>query len=272
MRACRQPRTMAASVKNIHRLIKSASQAQPVQDAFLADLISCIERYDADQNRTPSRSYKPSSMNCVRNMYFQIMAYPPESTPNYCLTGMSETGTARHEKIQFYLSIMKDYGYDCEYIDVEVYIKQQGLEDLEVIERKGYEVKLYHKKLNIRFLCDGVVKYRGEYYIFEFKTETTHKEVARQGVAEEHYTQAATYSVCLELSGILFVYENRDNCHKKSYLLEVTDDMKYDLVISKIEDCDSYVKTMIVPPKPVEVAKKTCQYCSYRSACKKAGK
>lgn len=259
------------SLKNIHRLIKSASQAQPVQDAFLADLISCIERHEKENARTPSRSYKPSSMNCVRNMYFQIMGEEPESDTNYCLTGMGETGTARHEKIQYYLMLMKQYGYDCEYIDVELYIKEQCLEDLEVIERQGYEVKLFHKKLNIRFLCDGIIKYAGQYYIFEFKTESTHKEVPRQGVAEEHYTQATTYSVCLELDGVIFLYENRDNCHKKCYLLEVTDEMKYDLVLSKIEECDQYVKTMIPPPRP-EVSKKVCQYCSYRQACKRVGK
>ena len=70
----------------------------------------------------------------------------------------------------------------------------------------------------------------------------------------------------------MFLYENRDNCDKKAFVLEVTDDMKYDYIISKIEECDRYVKRLIPPPKPEDVSKKTCQYCNYKTSCRKAGK
>jgi len=48
--------------------------------------------------------------------------------------------------------------------------------------------------------------------------------------------------------------------------------MKYDYIISKIEECDRYVKRLIPPPKPEDVSKKTCQYCNYKISCRKAGK
>ena len=70
----------------------------------------------------------------------------------------------------------------------------------------------------------------------------------------------------------MFLYENRDNCDKKAFVLEVTDDMKYDYIISKIEECDRYVKRLIPPPKPEDVSKKTCQYCNYKTSCRKVGK
>lgn len=225
--------------------------------------------------RKPSSSYKPSSMNCIRNMYFQLMGVEPQGKATYQLTGMGETGTARHEKIQSYLLLMQQYGMDWEYIDVEVYIQNMGLNHLKVVERKGYEVKVYNERLNISFLCDGILKHKDEYYIFEFKTETTYKEGPREQVDEAHYVQGTTYSVCLEIDKVLFLYENRDNCHKKAYLLEITDEMKYDLVISRIEECDGYVKRMIVPPKPKDLTgklmRKTCEYCNYKAECKKAG-
>jgi CRISPR/Cas system-associated exonuclease Cas4 (RecB family) len=47
--------------------------------------------------------------------------------------------------------------------------------------------------------------------------------------------------------------------------------MKYDKVLGKIEECDSYVKRLIPPPKPADVTKKICQYCDYKSLCRKAG-
>ena len=67
----------------------------------------------------------------------------------------------------------------------------------------------------------------------------------------------------------MFLYENRDNCDKKAFLLHVTEEMRNELV-AKIEECDGYVTNLIPPPKP-EVSKKTCSYCNYKQACKKAG-
>lgn len=293
MRKCRKraptrPKLIVSNtIKNVHRLIKSAKEAQPIEAAFLADLISCIEQESAEKRNIPTKTYKPSSMNCIRNMYFQVMGYQPEGSANYCLTGMGETGTARHEKIQYYLTVAPKYGIKIEYIDVEEYIKTQGLTHLKVIERDGYEVKLQNTVLNMRFLSDGVIKYQNRYFIFELKTESTYKEVPRKMVDPGHYVQGASYAANLDIGGIMFLYENRDNCHKKSFLFNVTDEMKYSLVLSRIEECDSYVKNMIIPPKPVtadflgefvsdhdklKVQKKACEYCAYKMACRKAGK
>lgn len=44
--------------------------------------------------------------------------------------------------------------------------------------------------------------------------------------------------------------------------------MKKDL-IQLIQDCDDYVDANIVPPKPVGIKAKICQYCIYRSQCRK---
>lgn len=261
------------SLKNIHRLIQVAANQLPPEQSFVADLKAVIEKADADNGRKPSQSYKPSSMTCIRNMYFQVVGTESDGDrSNACLIGMGQTGGDRHEHLQKAVCKMKDYGIDCEYIDVADYVTENKLDHLQIVGKQGMETKLFHKDLNLSFLCDGIIRYKGQYYILEIKTETMHKWQTRNGVAEEHYTQGTCYSLCFNINQVLFLYENRDSVDKKAYVLEITDDMKYDLVISKIEECDRYVKNMIPPPKPENIARKTCDYCKYKTACRKAGK
>jgi hypothetical protein len=242
-----------------------------VHESFLADLKVAIEKRDMANSRVPSKSYKPSSMKCIRNMYFQMVGAEQDAErTNYCLVGICESGTDRHERIQDIVCHMKDYGIDCEYINVAQYVTENNLTDLEIVEQKGFETKLFNKRYGISFMCDGIIRYKGQYYILEIKTESVYKWQMRSGVAEEHISQGTAYSVSFGIDKVMFVYENRDNCDKKAYLLDVTSDMKMDLV-GKIELCDRYVAELQPPPKPLDLAKKVCTYCSYKTECKKAG-
>lgn len=259
------------SFKNIHRLIEAAVKVVPVAESFTADVEAAIERLEKLEGRKPSATYKPSSMKCIRNMYFQIVsAKTDDERASAALIGIGESGTDRHERIQAVLSRAKEVGIDIEYIDVETYIKDHNLTNLQVVAKKGFETKLRHTGLNLSFMCDGIIKYRERYFIFEFKTESIYKWQPRTGVAEEHIPQAATYSVCFELDDVLFLYENRDNCTHKAYELRVTPDMKTD-VVGKIQECDQWVSKQTPPPIPADITKKICQYCNYKDECKKAG-
>ena len=258
-------------LRSISRLIDMEVKDTPVAESFLSDLKATIERVEKDNKRTPSQTYKPSSLACIRNMYFQVVgATQDPEVKGSILIGIGESGTDRHERIQRAVSLMKDYNIDCEYVDVGEYVKEHKFEDIEVVKQSGFETKLFHKDLNMSFLCDGIIKYKGKYYILEIKTETSRKWYDREGVAEEHKNQATAYSLSLHLDDVIFVYECRDNCDKKAYMLHVTDEMRQDL-IGKISNCDSYVKNLIPPPKPKEASPKFCQYCNYKNECKKAG-
>lgn len=260
------------SLKNVIRLIEAATNNAPINEQFVADLKASIEKQHSVDGRPPSKSYKPSSMTCVRNMYFQITgATPEEQRENATLVGILESGSDRHERLQDAVIKMKNFGMDCEYIDVAKYVKMRNLTHLDIIKKQGNETKLYNKDLNISFLCDGIIKYKNQYYILEIKTETIYKWQSRAGVADEHIAQGTAYATCLGINQIMFLYENRDNCDKKAYILEVTDEMKYDLIISKIEECDAYVKKLTPPGIPADISKKTCQYCNYKSECRKVG-
>lgn len=257
------------SLKNICKLINSAKQAQPIEQAFINDLKRSIELTENKNKRKGSKYYKPSSMNCIRNMYYTRRGMKcDEDSANYVFAGICNCGTDIHERVQKYVELMKDNGMDCEYVDVSQYVKEHKLSHLKVVSKQGMETKLLHKTLNMSFLCDGIIRYKGKYYILELKTENSKKWWDRTGVDPSHYNQATAYSLSLELGNVIFVYINRDIFDFKCYMFRPTDDMKQDLV-GKIETCDNYVSKITVPPIPDNINKKTCDYCSYKTRCRK---
>ena len=136
-----------SSLKNIMKLIDMANDELPIEKQFLNDLIASIEKSNSEIIK-PSQTYKPSSMNCERQMVYQILGIEPEvSSASYQLNGICDSGTDRHIRIQQAIEKMKEtINVDCEYIDVETFIKQRNLTDLEVVEKKTMETKLYNKK------------------------------------------------------------------------------------------------------------------------------
>lgn len=261
------------ALKNVVRLINSVNKELPIEQQFLADLKRSIELQDMKNSRMPSQTYKPSSMQCIRNMYYQVTGHPQDATEsNYTLVGICNSGSDIHQRIQQSVLDMKSNDIDCEYINVADYVRERNLEDLEIVkepdfEHGEYETKLYHKKYNISFLCDGIIRYKGKYYILELKTENSNKFMMRQGVDHKHYHQGTAYSLMFGISDVVFVYISRDVLDMKSYLFTPTDDMKADLV-GTITTCDSYVEQKKTPPRPENIDKRVCTYCAYRETCK----
>lgn len=263
-----------STLKNICRLIQEATDEVPIEQAFLADLKRSIELTDKANRRMPSKTYKPSSMQCIRNMYYQRIGAPQdEGESSYTLVGICNSGTDIHQRIQQAVLDMKGNGIDCEYINVADYVRQRGLaEVLEIVkepdfEHGDYETKLFHKTLNISFLCDGIIRYKGKYFILELKTESSNKFIARKGVDPKHHMQGTAYSTIFDIHGVIFVYISRDVLDMKAYLFEPTDDMKSEL-IGKITNCDDYISKGITPPKPEDLPRSVCNYCGYKTICR----
>ena len=209
-------------------------------------------------------------MNCIRASYYQVSGIEPDkSSSNYTLVGICNSGTDIHVRIQTAVERMKENGMDCEYIDVQQFVNSRRLTDtLQIVSKNGMETKLYHKKLNMSFMCDGIIRYKNHYYILEFKTENSYKFMNRKGVDPSHYHQGTAYSIAFGLDEVLFVYISRDVLDMKAFMFNVTDEMKQEL-IGYITDCDGYVSRKIVPPKPEDVARKICNYCIYKTQCGK---
>lgn len=258
-----------SSLKSVMRLINTQQKKMAPEQSFLADLKRSMELTENKKARKPSPTYKPSSMNCIRNMYYQIVGadQDPESA-SYVLIGICNAGSDVHVRVQTAISQMKDNGIDCEYVDVADFINQRGIKDVEVVSKVGAETKLRNTVWNMSFMCDGIIRYQNHYYILELKSETANKWFSRQGVDPGHYNQATAYSMSLGLSEVIFVYINRDIFDMKSFLFAVTPEMVGHLQWLMLE-CDSYVEDNKVPPKPEDVSKKTCEYCSYKTRCRK---
>lgn len=256
------------SLKNICRLIDTVNETIPVEKSFLDDLKMSIEMTSNKNSRKPSETYKPSSMNCIRNMYYQRIGQAQDEgyTP-YAMIGICNSGSDIHERVQGYVLDMINNGIDCEYVDVADFVKQRELTDIEVVAKQGMETKLFHKKLNMSFLCDGIIKYRGKYYILELKTESSYKWQSRKNVDPKHYNQGTAYSIAFDINEVIFVYISRDVLDMKSYMFTPTAEQKSNL-INKINECEDYVNNNHIPDKPIDLPKSTCEYCAYRNSCR----
>ena len=255
------------ALSNIARMVRRKTQINPA-DKFLNEFIRTIQ---ANQRTgTPSKTYKPSSMGgCSRSIYYELTGAPTDGVPeDYSFTGICESGTARHETLQNYVMQMKDAGFDWEWVDPAEYVAEKKIPNMEVVERSGNEVKFYNSLYNMRFLCDGIVKLGDRYFILEFKTESCYKFDKHDDAWKAHKMQATCYSLCFDIDDVIFIYENRDVCTKKAFLVTVTDEMK-DEVEEKIAEIDMAIDEGYVPDK--EDSAHECQYCDYKRQCRQDG-
>lgn len=260
-----------ASLKSVSRLIDIANEEKSVEEQFLTDLCRSIELDSERYYKLPSKTFKPSGMRCPRDNYYTLMGVEPDKgSASHNMIGIVNSGSDIHERTQSAISKMKDNGMYCEYVSVPDFIKSRELDDLVIREQHGYETKLYNTKYNISFMLDGIIKYRGKYYILEIKTETSNKWYSRDGVDKKHYNQAIAYSLNMGLDDVMFLYIDRDMFNKKTYIFHVTDDMRKSMV-EYMDNVNGYVERQIVPPKPKDMAKNVCAYCGYQSQCRKDG-
>jgi len=235
---------------------------------FEEKLKSSIEQTANKEAYKPSRKYKPSSLKCIRNMYYQMIGADIEDDDTrYNLVGICESGTDIHERMQKHIADMKSNGYDCEYIDVETFIKQYNLNHLIVTGKNGeMETKLAWNDMKMSFACDGIILYEGEYHIVELKTETSQKFQTRFDIAPEHRDQARAYSLAFGLPSVWFIYVCRNNSDFRVLEYIPTAEEKQSIV-DKIKTCDDYVEKHITPPMQ-QMDESVCQYCKYKNRCK----
>lgn len=246
----------------------AASKLNNIADDFVNDLIYTIEAEDRDSIGVPSKSFKPSGISgCIRSLYYQLVgAKVDEVSSGVNLIGICESGTDRHERIQNYVQQMEKHNVDCKWLDVGEYLKKNKIKDPQVIEKVGNETKLYSKKYNMRFMCDGLIQYKGELYILEIKTESTYKHNKHTTAWPEHIMQATCYSMTLNVPNVLFLYEDRNTCSKKGYLVTVTP-QRVKFVENKIDTVNKHLKSNTVPPRELD----KCMYCNYKDQCRKDG-
>lgn len=238
-----------------------------------SDLARCLDKViiKSDESHTPSRSFHPSSMQCERNMFYQLKGVEQDdSEKSSSMIGICDSGTDRHLRLQKLIAseYMKRLGW--EYVDVADFVRERGLTHLDIVERKEMETKLYDHERNVSFLTDGILRwaYDGKYYVLEIKTESSRKFYKRDGVDPKHHDQGTIYPLEFQLdTGTLFLYESRDDTNHKLYYFPVTKAMKdaKEAQMAYVTDCANRNE---LPPKPSEeVQKYACTYCPFKALC-----
>ena len=258
--------------KMLFDLIESASKEEKdVADDFVLDLTYAIQKFDKMNERPASPTISPSQMKCERAMVYKLTSVPMDKQENsYQLINICQSGTDRHQDLQNTIYHMKELGLDIEYVNVKDYIKKNKL-PLEIkkpsnFSKGEYETKLYSEQYRASFLCDGIIKYKGKYYILEIKTESTRKFQSQEDVMDAHKNQATAYSLLLGIDDVMFLYENRDVCTKKAYIYTPSADDKRRLT-EVIERCIRYADEGKIPMKPYTANKTMCEYCNYKEKC-----
>lgn len=256
------------TLSKVARGIVSNSKKTDIASVFLSNLQRTIEIEARKNKREPSKTFSPSSLVCPRLCFYKLTgAEINEEVVDYNMTYITDSGTFSHDNIQGYIEKMAENGIDCIYYDVETFIKENNITDLEIVEKVGHETKLRSKKYNLSFMADGILKINEEFYLFEHKSEVSFKHNRRVYVDESHYNQAYCYSLAFGINKVIFTYQNRDFGALKSYLLEVTDENRQS-IIDLIAYVDKCVENDIIPHTE-GATEKTCRYCNYSNICPK---
>lgn len=273
---------------SVSNLMKEREANSNIASLFLNQLEKTI--VELEEDRKPSTYYAPSSLHCVRQMYFKRKGFPEEEEikdPSFI--GICESGTDRHERIQKALLKMKELGYDFEYYDVETYVKEHGLKDIEIKSKRGMETHCINTRYNLSFMTDGILKYlpTGEFFVFEFKTEVSQKFNFRDDNDIMHEPQGCCYALSFNIDNVIYLYEDRNFCNKKPFIFKADKALTKLLVTDKIDRCEYYLEKNEVPPKVTDIevdrnfkesthkpgttrpVDKVCRYCKYRKECSK---
>lgn len=256
-------------MKDLIKMCNKLDKAKTLEERLMSDLsLSCNKIQKKYEIKKATKRLKPSQLGgCMRKAVYQLL--DTEINPadidlaDIQKTAIAESGTDRHIRIQKLLMNLDEF----EYLDVEKYIKEHKLDDIEVLEKYGAETKCYSKKYNMSFMVDGILldKRTNEIYIFEFKTEISSKWLNRKEVEGNHIAQATAYSLCLNIDKVIFLYENRDTCMLKFYELYITNQYK-ERILYKIDRINKSVENKEL----IHIEnKKNCTSCCYKSLCNK---
>lgn len=209
-------------------------------------------------------NYKPSSIDCVRKMYF-IMKETPVSfgKEDYQLIGIGQSGTDRHKRIQDTFKAAKN----IDFLSVKDYVTEKGLDYLTVRNFNEYETHLFDNRYKLSFMCDGLIKVKNKVYILEIKTESNQKFYTHSEPYFKHIEQAACYSISFGIDDVVFLYENRDLLSVNIFYYRMKESDKR-LILNRIKRCNESLEKDILPPKPPEAVGSFCSYCDYKEYCK----
>ncbi len=228
-----------------------------------------LAEYDDPSHKT----FAPSSFRCKRIQWFRLRGVQPDKpkTADAVLNFTAVVGTSLHKMIQETLK-------DClgsSWIDVETYIKQnlcsptlyrctQSIDSLET------QVELTDPP--VRFACDGIIYWKGEYVLVEIKSSEFSSWQDLTDPKPQHIDQTKCYCALLNIHRVFFIYIDRQYGGVKCYDVKYTS-TELDCVWSDMHDVQEMAEYHLCPePLPKGDSWCTESHCKYYKKCAEYGR
>lgn len=238
-----------------------------VSSDFLDLYNEAIDSKIIAQNAEPKhRTFAPSAFRCPRISWFRLRGVQPDkpNKPDRILQFTADIGTACHELIQSTLS--ERLGDD--WLDVGEYLAQANLGYQYEVSKDGFETHVEIFDPPVRFACDGLVRWKGEYYLLEIKTSEYSSWDELTSAKPQHVDQIKFYATLLNIDKVLVMYQDRQYGEIKCYEMKITlQDMKG--IRDKIKYVQDMVESNLAPEKlPKDDPWCTAAHCPYYQKCK----
>ena len=236
------------------------------------------EKKLVNEGEVATRFLSPSKLGCEVYEAFKLQGVPMMGElESFESTGYKESGNSRHQAIQRFLISHPD----VEWIDPGKYVEENNLPfnvkpsfavrklidrhpeitDDEAKDILGeYEVNLVHKTQPLSFKLDGLIRYRGEYYIVEIKT--IGKKDFKSVPLDKHQPQGKAYSFLLKIPKICWIYECRED-FKIKVVFQLIDSEEHQYIRNRLN------RIILNKDDVTKLERNTskCNYCRYRSRC-----
>lgn len=258
-------------------LESSKKQEEDIAEEFLTQYKFAVEELERKSGYVPSKTISPSSIKCIRTATFKRLGASRDSkSESEQLISICQNGSSEHENTQRVISKMSKLGLKFEAVNIGDYIREHNvpitIKKESNFDKGEYETKLFSDDYFVSFLADGMVKYKGKYYLIEIKTQPFESQMRQNDVHEKHKDQATAYCVLLGIDSVIFFYEERNFLGKKCFLFTPTEEQKKNM-LDKIILINKYAVSRTIPAKPQEASENRnfCKYCDYISLCNLCG-
>lgn len=257
------------ALSKLLQTVKSIKNETTYEDTFIDDYNKSVLDLQEDRE-IPTDRYRPSSLadGCKRMIYYHRTGLGAnlQNKKDSTLAEICDNGTDRHERIQ---NAVKNIP-GLIWLDVEEVVKEaqnRGINTKFLTwDSKRVEAKCHNSDLNINFLCDGIIRYKGKEVILEIKTIHQFGFTKLTAPLEKHIRQAVCYSISMGIDYVLFFYEDRNFLKKKAFLYHITEEDKLD-IRNKLAYLEEAIANKVLPPKEID----KCLYCDRKEQCKRDG-
>lgn len=258
---------MAFRQTNLARLVKfNSANSSDFIDMYEAFLDKKIAARNAEPKH---KTFAPSSFRCQRISWFRLRGVQPDEIkkPDRTLDFTAEIGSACHTIIQ--RNLQEALGED--WIDVGQYLKDMNPSYSYTLNQFGYETQIEIDSPPIRFACDGIIRWKGEFYLLEIKSSEYASFDELTDPKAQHVDQIKCYATLLGLKHVLVLYIDRQYGSIKCYEMTITESDNRE-VMDRFQYVQDMVEAFLAPDRlPKDDPWCTASMCPYYKKCKEWG-